>query len=114
MPGKRDSTSPAPEPAAFELAKDEDEGKARTTAQAQDTGEHISAADYDPSLDRREDERIRAFNGKPLAIDVEVEEEEEEEEYVDDMFAIATSEKKIKIKRVKKVVVRRSFSSASN
>ncbi|KAG8217153.1 kinase-like domain-containing protein [Butyriboletus roseoflavus] len=101
---KRDSASPAPEPGAFELAKDEDEGKARTNAQAQDgTGEQISAADYDPSLDRREDARMRAYNGEPIAIDVEeIEEGEEEEDDVDDMFAIATSEKK-KVKKVMKL-----------
>lgn len=110
--GKRDSASPAPEPGAFELAKDEDEGKARTNAQAQDgTGEQISAADYDPSLDRREDARMRAYNGELVAIDVEeVEEEDEEEDDVDDMFAVETSEKK---KKVKKVVVRRSSFGAS-
>ncbi|KAG9318018.1 kinase-like domain-containing protein [Chiua virens] len=104
--GKHDSASPAPESGAFELAKDEDEGKARTNAQAQDgTGEQISAADYDPSLDRREDARIRAYNGEQIAVDVEEveEEEEEEEEDVDDMFAITTSEKKKKMKSVKKV-----------
>ncbi|KAF8437507.1 kinase-like domain-containing protein [Boletus edulis BED1] len=101
---KRDSASPAPEPGAFELAKDEDEGKACTNAQAQDgSGEQISAADYDPSLDRRENARIRAFNGGPIAIDVEeVEEEEEEEEDVDDMFVISTLEKKKKVKKVVK------------
>lgn len=110
LQGKRDSASPAPEPSAFELAKDEDEGKARTNAQAQDgTGEQISAADYDPSLDRREDARMRAYNDEPMAIDVE---EVEEEEDVDDMFAIAASEKK-KVKKVKKVVVRHSSSGAS-
>ncbi|KAN0075564.1 Protein kinase-like domain containing protein [Tylopilus felleus] len=100
--GKRDSASPAPEQGAFELAKDEDEGKARTNVQAQDgTGEQISAADYDPSLDRREDARIHAYNGEPMAIDVE--EVEEEEDDVDDMFAMASSERK-KVKKVKKVV----------
>lgn len=111
--GKRDSASPTPEPGAFELAKDEDEGKACTNAQAQDgTGEQISAADYDPSLDRREDARIRAYNGEPTAIDVE--EVDEDEDDFDDMFAIATSEKKKKVKKVKKVVVRRSSSGVSN
>lgn len=116
LQGKRDSASPTPESGVFELAKDEDEGKARTNAQAQDgTGEQISAADYDPSLDRREDApRIRAYNSEPMAIDVEEVDEEEDEDDVDDMFAITTSEKKKKIKKVKKVVVRCSFSTASN
>lgn len=110
LQGKRDSASPAPDPGAFELAKDEDEGKACTNAQAQDgTGEQISAADYDPSLDRREYPRMRAYNDQPIPADVEeVEEEEEEEEDFDDMFAIAASEKKKKVKKVKKVVVRPS------
>lgn len=112
--GKRDSASPAPDPGAFELAKDEDEGKARTNAQAQDgTGEQISAADYDPSLDRREDAR-RAYNGERMDVDIEeVEEEEEDEDDVDDMFAITTSEKKKKVKKVKKVVVRCLFVGVS-
>jgi len=114
LQGKRDSASPAPEQGTFELAKDEDEGKARTNAQAQDgTGEQISAADYDPSLDRREDARIRAYNDEPMAIDVE-EIEEEEEEDVDDMFAVATSEKKKKVKKVKKVVVCRSSGTSKS
>ncbi|KIJ12576.1 hypothetical protein PAXINDRAFT_82735 [Paxillus involutus ATCC 200175] len=106
---KRDSASPAPEPGVFELAKDKDEGNARTEAQAQDgTGEQISAADYDPSLDRREDAHKRVYKAERNAVDLDdteevVEEEEEEEEDVDDMFAISTPEKKKKVKKVKKV-----------
>jgi serine/threonine-protein kinase PRP4 len=117
---KRDSASPAPEPGVFELAKDKDEGNARTEAQAQDgTGEQISAADYDPSLDRREDAHKRVYKAERNAVDLDdteevVEEEEEEEEDVDDMFAISTSEKKKKVKKVKKVVVRGSSSSLSH
>ncbi|KAF9239091.1 kinase-like domain-containing protein [Melanogaster broomeanus] len=102
---KRDSASPVPEQGIFELAKDEDEGNARTNAQAQDgTGEQISAADYDPSLDRREDELKRVYKDEPKAADIEdIEEVEEEEEDVDDMFAILT-EKKKQVKKVKKAV----------
>ncbi|KAH7890126.1 kinase-like domain-containing protein [Phlebopus sp. FC_14] len=103
---KRDSASPAPEPRGFELTKDEEEGDARTKAQAQDgSAEQISAADYDPSLDRREDEQKRIHKDEPNAMDLDAIEEvveEEEEDDVDDMFAVATSEKKRK--KVKKVV----------
>lgn len=94
----------SPTPAAFSLAK-EAEG-AQTKSETQDgVHEQISAADYDPSLDRREDEQKRVFGVKEEpAEDLEVVEEEEEED-VDDMFAIATTEKKKKTKKVKKVVV---------
>lgn len=67
-------------------------------------GEQVSAADYDPSLDRREDEHKRVWGTKDQHADVEmIEEEEEEEEDVDDMFAVATSDKKVK--KVKRVAV---------
>jgi serine/threonine-protein kinase PRP4 len=71
----------------------------------------ILAADYDPSLDMREDER-RRVNGvvAQQQADVEMVEEEVVEEMedddVDDMFAVGTTEKK---KRVKKVKVCVSF-----
>ncbi|TDL18893.1 kinase-like protein [Rickenella mellea] len=87
----------------FSLAKEQED------AVQAGPGEQISAADYDPSLDRREDEekRVRGVgvNDAPHAdIEmIEVEEvEEEEEEDVDDMFAIEPSEKK-KTKKVKKI-----------
>ena len=81
-----------------------------TDANAQ--GEHVLAADYDPSHDRREDEHKRVWGGngngnaKEEPVDVEMieEEEVEEEDDVDDMFAVATTEKK-KVKKVKRVVV---------
>lgn len=70
--------------------------------------EQISAADYDPSLDRREDEqkRVRGVNQAPDA-DVEIleEEEEEEEDEVEDMFAVISTEKVKKVKKVKRVAV---------
>ena len=72
--------------------------------------EQISAADYDPSLDRKEDEekRLRAVVEKDgehqEAEEIEVEEEEEDD--VDDMFALDVTEKKPK--KVKKVAVSRS------
>ncbi|KAG5637187.1 hypothetical protein H0H81_005444 [Sphagnurus paluster] len=95
--GKRDSMSASPTPADFELAKDAEKDENKFQADA--TGlEQISAADYDPSLDRREDEQRRVREPAP-----EIEEiEEEEEEDVDDMFAVAMSEKKVK--KVKKTV----------
>ncbi|PPR05163.1 hypothetical protein CVT26_012249 [Gymnopilus dilepis] len=87
---RRDSASASPTPKDFTLAKDE-EGE----APVENAGaEQVLAADYDPSLDRREDERKRfGDKAQPLEIDEE-EEEAEEEEDVDDMFAVAFAEKK--------------------
>ena len=100
---KRDSASPSPETDLFELAKDEEE--AHSKAEAPDgTGIQISAADYDPSLDRREDEQKRVLKDNSLET-VEEEEEDEEEEEVD-MFAITATEKK---KKAKKAVVSRKI-----
>lgn len=73
-------------------------------AQDQDgVHEQISAADYDPSLDRREDEQKRVLGVKDEPQDVQMIEEEEEEEDVDDMFAVALSDKP-KAKKIRKVV----------
>ncbi|KAI0927771.1 hypothetical protein AcV7_009483 [Taiwanofungus camphoratus] len=105
---KRESISVSPTPAAFALAKEREEEDLQVKTQAQ-VGVHdqVSAADYDPSLDRREDEqrRVRGVKDEPVGgiQIIEEEEEEEEEEDVDDMFAIATSDKK-KVKRIKKVI----------
>ena len=70
----------------------------------------VSAADYDPSLDRREDEHRRVLKDEPMAVDPvsiedveEIEEVEEEEEDVDDMFAVAMGERPKKVKKVAKV-----------
>jgi len=63
----------------------------------------VLAADYDPSLDRREDERKRF--GEPAQATNWINVEEEEEEDVDDMFAIALSDKPSKPKSKKKVLV---------
>lgn len=78
------------------------------------TGEQVSAADYDPCLDRREDEHKRVWGTKEEPQDVEMieEEEEEDEEDVDDMFAVATTEKK-KVKKVKRVIVSVAFGNAT-
>jgi hypothetical protein len=59
--------------------------------------EQISAADYDPSLDRREDE------GKRLGAIEITEVEAEDDEEMDDMFAIGTPEKKKKSKKINEV-----------
>ncbi|KAI0312331.1 hypothetical protein OF83DRAFT_1018835, partial [Amylostereum chailletii] len=98
----------SPTPGIFELAKgDEDGVQAEADAEARRAGnQQVSAADYDPSLDRREDEQRRVRGVKEeVDPDVEmiVEEEEEEDDDLDDMFAVATTEKKKK-KKVKKIV----------
>ncbi|KAH8117641.1 kinase-like domain-containing protein [Phellopilus nigrolimitatus] len=93
----------SPDIDSFDLAKKGAESNASQPVDG--TGEQISAADYDPSLDRREDEekRVRAVVSKDKGHqDVEIVEiEEEEEEDVDDMFALDTTEKKTK--KVRKV-----------
>lgn len=110
-PDRRESQSASPAPDIFELAKGGEEEGAQAEAQEQakrdGAREQISAADYDPSLDRREDEQRRVRGAKEeLNQDVEmIEEEEEEEEDVDDMFAVSVADKKKKIKKVKKVIV---------
>ena len=69
----------------------------------------MSAADYDPSLDRREDEQRRVRGAKEeLSQDVEmIEEDEDDMDDVDDMFAVFATDKKKKVKKVKKIIVRR-------
>ena len=85
-------------------------------AQEQDgNAEQVFAADYDPSLDRREDEQKRARGIQPepdgdVEMIEEEEEEVEEEEELDDMFAVVTTEKK-KVKKVRRIVVSVSFHS---
>lgn len=104
---KRDSMSASPIPNSFALTKDDDAAQVKTQAQ-EGNSEQVFAADYDPSLDRREDERkIVMGNGNHPVDDVEMIEEvveEDEEEDLDDMFAVDKPEKK-KVKKVKKVVV---------
>ncbi|KAF8990267.1 kinase-like protein [Cyathus striatus] len=97
----RQSMSTSPTPTDFTLAKDNLSGHGRSDIQTTGVGEQVSAADYDPSLDRREDEQKRIR--EPEVIDEgEEEKEEEEEEDVDDMFAIDVLEKKVK--KAKKVI----------
>lgn len=100
--GRRDSASVSPTPQDFALAKDEEDREAPT----EHTGtEQVLAADYDPSLDRREDERKRFGDQAQIIHTVEdVEEEDvEEEEDLDDMFSVAFSDKP-KVKKVKKKI----------
>ena len=102
--------SASPRSGNFELSKDEEMGDKEEKVQAEhDSGEQISAADYDPSLDRREDEQRRTLGAQNYHTnDAEIVEEEEveevdEDEDVDDMFAALTGERKVK--KVKRVVV---------
>ncbi|KAG6816731.1 hypothetical protein H0H87_003428 [Tephrocybe sp. NHM501043] len=101
---KRDSLSASPAPEDFTLAKDDEEDGVPNTENP--GAEQISAADYDPSLDRREDEQRRIRDPIPEVEALEIEDEEveevEEEDDVDDMFAVATTVKKVK--KVKKAV----------
>lgn len=111
------STSPAAnnDDNAFSLAKDEPETIPEDSDKTAPDGEQISAADYDPNQDRKEDEerRVRDIIAKnelhgDNAMDV-VEEEvvqevEEEEEDVDDMFAIITNKTKKTVKVTTKKV----------
>ncbi|KAI0255180.1 kinase-like domain-containing protein [Lactifluus subvellereus] len=108
---RRESQSASPAPDVFELAKGGEEEGAQAEAQEQakrdGAREQVSAADYDPSLDRREDEQRRVRGAKEeLNQDVEMieEDDEEEEDDVDDMFAVSVVDKKKKVRRVKKVV----------
>ncbi|KAI0296811.1 kinase-like domain-containing protein [Russula brevipes] len=109
---RRESQSASPAPDIFELAKGGEEEGAQAEAQEQakrdGAREQVSAADYDPSLDRREDEQRRVRGAKEeLNQDVEMIEEEEYEDDVDDvddMFAVAVADKKKKLKKVKKVI----------
>jgi serine/threonine-protein kinase PRP4 len=90
--------SVSPTSCDFALAKDsEQEGQSRPESAG---GEQVSAADYDPSLDRREDEYKR-LGDKVTNVET-IEEEVEEEEDVEDMFAVANSDK---VKKVKKIIV---------
>ncbi|KAF5348360.1 hypothetical protein D9758_010909 [Tetrapyrgos nigripes] len=112
--GKGGSLSPSSNANAegiFDLAKDGDEKSSQLNHQQENvTGEQISAADYDPSLDRREDEQKR-INApiKPEPEEVEeIEEEEEEDDDLDDMFAVsavsAAPKNSKKIRKVKKLM----------
>jgi serine/threonine-protein kinase PRP4 len=102
--------SATPEPELFDLAKEEEAGQAQTVVQHQneaDGAAEQSAADYDPSMDRREDEHKRLRNDQDVHMvaddaEEEYEEVEEVEEDLDDMFAI-DDEKPKKVKKKVKV-----------
>jgi len=67
------------------------------------TGEQVSAVDYDPSLDGREDQqKLFGVERKveSIVVGVDNEMEVEEEDDVDDMFAISTTKKKVKKTKV--------------
>jgi len=106
---RRESQSASPAPDIFELAKGGEEEGAQAEAQEQakcdGAREQISAADYDPSLDRREDEQRRVRGTKEeLNQDVEmIEGEEDDDDDVDDMFAVSVADEKTK--KVKKAIV---------
>ena len=112
IPDQRGSQSASPAPDVFELAKGGEEEGAQAEAQEQakreGAREQVSAADYDPSLDRREDEQRRVRGAKEELIqDVEMiedDEDDDDDDDVDDMFAVSVVDKK-KVKKVKKVVV---------
>ena len=112
---KRETASASPAPDDFDLAKNNGAEDAHVKDQDVSTHEQISAADYDPNLDRREDERkwVRGvqddqINSVEEIEEIEVDEGDDDDDEVDDMFAALTSEKKPK--RVKKVVVRAAHS----
>ncbi|KAJ6630358.1 kinase-like domain-containing protein [Mycena sp. CBHHK59/15] len=97
---KPPSRSPSPEPEnqpEFTLAK----AGSPTDGQAQagdGQSQQVNAADYDPSLDRREDE-FRRVQGAAAPVQVGSEddsEQEEDEDEVDDMFAFASPAQKAK------------------
>jgi len=109
IPERRGSQSASPATDIFELAKGGEEEGAQAEAQEQakrdGAREQVSAADYDPSLDRREDEQRRVRGAKEeLNQDVEMIEDDDEDD-MDDMFAVSVADKKKNIKKVKKVIV---------
>ncbi|KAN0136107.1 hypothetical protein V8E53_005967 [Lactarius tabidus] len=107
---QRGSQSASPAPDIFELMKGgKEEGSAQADAQEQmkreGAREQVSAADYDRSLDRQEDEQrqVRGAHDE-LIQDVEmIGEEEGDDDNVDNIFAVSVVDKK-KVKKVKKVV----------
>jgi len=91
--GRYESESVSPTPGEFALAK---EGESSGNQRMDQTGvEQISAADYDPSLNRREDEQKRFVMDRTVAKEGEVlVEEEDDEDDVDDMFSISKRKSK--------------------
>ncbi|KAH9030023.1 hypothetical protein EDB85DRAFT_2248723 [Lactarius pseudohatsudake] len=98
------SQSALPAPDMFEHVKGGEEEGALAGAQEQTTHdgarEQVSATDYNPSLDRREDEK-RQVRGAQEELNqdiemIEVEEEEDEDDDVNDMFVSVVDNKKVK------------------
>lgn len=114
LTGQATPSRRSPSPDVFELAKLEPEtvtARVDTNTTGLLAGGHIeqSAADYDPSLDRKIDDERRAIRDgigevevdkKEESMDVD-EEEEEEDDDLDDMFAVATKD----VKKSKKTKV---------
>lgn len=89
----------------FDLTKQDESTDALDALQPMDgADEQISAADYDPSFDRREDEekRVRAVVAKDQEHEDDELTEVEEDDDVDDMFALDLGAKK-KTRKVKRV-----------
>ncbi|KAG7096532.1 hypothetical protein E1B28_003960 [Marasmius oreades] len=109
---QRVSLSPSPAVGDdFTLAKNDEDKSSDMKRHVEEISktdrDQVSAADYDPSLDRREDEhkRINApVKVEPDVEEIEVAEEDEDEDDLDDMFAVATAPKKPKARKVKKVM----------
>lgn len=102
--------SASPTPDTFELAKDNQQEEVQVKVQAQNgNNDQISAADYDPSLDRREDEQ-RRFKDEPTVETIEEEEvEDDDDDDVDDMFALESEKKIKKVKKIKVMVSRATY-----
>lgn len=93
-----DSVGVSPTPRDFVLARN---NGVEGNSGADNTGEQVSAVDYDPSLDRREDQQ-KLF-GVERKVETAVDGDDEmdiEEDDVDDMFAISTTKKKVKKAKV--------------
>ncbi|CAK5263956.1 unnamed protein product [Mycena citricolor] len=97
------SRSPSPEQneTQFTLAKADETAELAVAPEDQ-----VNAADYDPSLDRREDEfrRVNAPAVEVVEEEMEYEEDEDEDEDLDDMFSLDTDKPKKKKKVGKKKV----------
>ncbi|KAF5345349.1 hypothetical protein D9758_008465 [Tetrapyrgos nigripes] len=104
---KSGSLSPSSNPEGiFNLSKDGNEKSSQLKQQQENNvhtnGEQIFAAEYDPSLDRREDEQKRM--NAPVKPEPEDIDEIEEGDDSDDMFAVSdASQKPKKFRKVQKV-----------
>lgn len=94
----------------FTLAKEDEAGHVQAVVHQENAARGAmeqSAAEYDPSMDRREDEekRVRGEEKKDVEIVGDNEEEVEDDDDVDDMFALETDEPKKQRKVKRKVAV---------